>query len=430
MAALELRQHNPRRQNAEDGETEVDPNGHEVVRVALALHSPRHCLAQRLYTAQNTCVVRQIRDVGGVLANQPVQELLEGLTAELPEENERVRLSEAALEPVEYWRGGGIVELVLQNRGPDPGTNQDGDDADESRLRTGLDVDPLVVEERGDDEGAENAGEVGEEGAERARADGEVGGQPGAHEAVVEVADEEGGKEEQDPAADEEPAHGLELLAPGGSALGHNQRAVLAPHLVCGREAECDGEAKTHDYNEDNVGGRRDRACRLALGVETQIDGTANNRTSSFGRLPDGKVEGAVTRRGVANDDGCFSGPEETGADTAESTAEQHEPGIGADVVGVKTSTVQGVPNGTKGESVVQSNAVVDSTCKHTDNGKESVYQSVGGRNRIWLSSTTGTQATESIPHAWRCEGNTACYDDLEGNRAEEGLVLADSGSI
>lgn len=234
VAALKLRQHNPRGQNAQHGESKVDSDRYEVVGVALALHSPRNGLAESLNTTQNTGVMRQVGQIGGVLPNQPVEELLESLTAELPEENERVGLSEAALEPVEYGRGGSVVELVLQDGGPDPCTNEDGDDAAKSDLRAELDVDLLVVEERGDDERTENTSEVGEEGAECARANREVGGQPSAHEAVVEVADEEGGEEEQNPAADEELADSLELLRPGGSALGDNERAVLTPHLVCG----------------------------------------------------------------------------------------------------------------------------------------------------------------------------------------------------
>lgn len=106
------------------------------------------------------------------------------------------------------------------------------------------------------------------------------------------------------------------------------------------------------------------------MGVQTQVDGAAYDRAGSFGGLPDSKIECAVARGWVTNDDGSLSSPEETCTDAAESAAEKHEPGVCADVVGVQASTVQRVANGTKRESVVQSNAVVDGTCKHTDNGE------------------------------------------------------------
>ena len=75
-----------------------------MVRVALTLHGPSNSLAQRLHTAQNTSVVRQIAQIGRVLADNPVQELLERLAAKLPEENQRIRGPKAALEPVEQGR--------------------------------------------------------------------------------------------------------------------------------------------------------------------------------------------------------------------------------------------------------------------------------------------------------------------------------------
>ncbi|KAJ8115505.1 hypothetical protein OPT61_g2874 [Boeremia exigua] len=193
-----------------------------MIRVALALHGPRHRLPQRLHTAQNPRVMRQIRQIGCVLPHQPVQKLLERLAAELPEEDECVRAAEAAAEPVKYGGGGG----------------GNGDDADKRHFSAQLDVQALIVQQRSDEERAEDAREVGEEGAERARPHGEVRRQPGAHEAVVEVADEESREEQQNAAADEQPPDRLELLPPRRCPLRHNPRPVLPPHFVRRRQAQ------------------------------------------------------------------------------------------------------------------------------------------------------------------------------------------------
>ena len=57
---------------------------------------PRNGLSQRLETTQNTSVVRERRQIGSILRDEPIQELLKGLAGELPEENERVRTAETA----------------------------------------------------------------------------------------------------------------------------------------------------------------------------------------------------------------------------------------------------------------------------------------------------------------------------------------------
>jgi hypothetical protein len=238
---------------------------------------PSNGLPQCLHTPQDTRVMAQIRQIRRVLPHQPVQKLLERLAAKLPKEHERIALPETALEPIEHGRLRHVVELLLQDRRPDPRARQDGHNCDESNLRALFDVNVLVIQQRCNDEGAEDARKVGEEAAERARAHRKVLGEPGADEAVVEVADEEGRQQQQDAPADEESAHGLELLGPGRRARGYDARAVFAPDFVCGREAEGDGEPEAHDYDEDDVGGGGDGAAGLAVRVEAKVDGTADD---------------------------------------------------------------------------------------------------------------------------------------------------------
>ena len=142
VALLQAAEDNPRGQDRQKQDPKVEAERDKVVGVALGLHPaisstldvkkpnsrPRDGLTQRLDTSQDTGVVRQGRDVGGVLPDEPVQELLERLSAKLPEEHERVRLAEAALAEVEEGRGGHVVELVLEDDGPDPGADEDEDD--------------------------------------------------------------------------------------------------------------------------------------------------------------------------------------------------------------------------------------------------------------------------------------------------------------
>lgn len=144
----------------------------------------------------------QIRQISGVLSDEPVQELLEGLATELPKEHQRIALSEAALEPIKYRSLWHIIELLLQDGRPDPSSGQNGNDSEERNLRALLDMDLLVIEQCRNDERAKDSSKVGEEARESACADGKVRREPRAHEAVVKVADKEGGEQEQDTLAD------------------------------------------------------------------------------------------------------------------------------------------------------------------------------------------------------------------------------------
>lgn len=74
---------------------------------------PSDGLTQRLDTSQDTSVVTETAEVGGVLPNDPVQELLEGLSRELPEEDQGICRAEAALEPVKHGWLLGVVEPGL-----------------------------------------------------------------------------------------------------------------------------------------------------------------------------------------------------------------------------------------------------------------------------------------------------------------------------
>lgn len=95
----------------------------------------------------------------------------------------------------------------------------------------------------------------------------------------------------------------------GPSFLGrHNDwRSVPAPDLFGGAQAHRNGGAEAHDDDKDNVGGRADRAGLVGTGVQTQVDGTADNGAEGLGGLPDSEVEAAVARGWVADDDGGFA---------------------------------------------------------------------------------------------------------------------------
>lgn len=91
---------------------------------------PSDSLTQRLDTPQDTSVVTETAEVGGVLPNDPVEELLEGLSGKLPEEDQGVCGSKAALEPVKHGRLFGVVEPGLEDTSPDPRSSEHSDDRD------------------------------------------------------------------------------------------------------------------------------------------------------------------------------------------------------------------------------------------------------------------------------------------------------------
>lgn len=360
MALLQLGQHHPRRRHAEQEHAKVDADADEVVDLGLALHRPRDGLPEGLEPAEDARVPRHRRQVGRVLAHEPVQELLEGLARELPEEDERVRRAEAAREPVVDGARVRVVVLLLQDDGPDPGPREDDDDGGEGYLGAGLDVDALAVEQRGDDEGAEDAGEVGEEGRECARADGEVCREPRAEEAVVKVADEEGRQEKEDPTGPQKVPYGLELGRERRLPLSHHAGAILAPDLLRWTEEYGDGQTQAHDNDESDIGRRADRARAGLVRVQAQVNSSSHNGTSSLCRLPYGKVESSVLRAGITDDDGRLGRPEESGRDTTEGTAEQHEPGDGRGAVHVETGAVDWISNTTQRQAPLQADPVVD----------------------------------------------------------------------
>lgn len=85
-----------------------------------------------------------------------------------------------------------VVVLLLEDDGPDPGSDESDGDGAERSLGSGVDVDLLSVDEVSEDERRENSSEVGEERREGSGSDVEVLGEEGREERVVEVADEEG----------------------------------------------------------------------------------------------------------------------------------------------------------------------------------------------------------------------------------------------
>lgn len=209
VAALELAEDLPSEGGGDDGEAHIEADRDVVVGVALRLHGPSNGLAESLYTAQDTDTARQAAHVGSVLADQPVEELLERLACELPPPDKYVMTVEFGGEPVKDGLFGGAVVSMLQHDGGDPGGEEDSADDGEGDHAAVLDVHTLAVakEVKGfvveqvadvsvgfflviwsfggsglcmlvdvpDQEGAEDAAEVGQEGREGTSADSQVG---------------------------------------------------------------------------------------------------------------------------------------------------------------------------------------------------------------------------------------------------------------
>lgn len=146
MALLELAEDIPRRRDRDQQDAKVESDRDKVVGVSLRLHAgwserlgedcktqndsrPSDSLAQRLDTSEDTGVVGERGEVGGVLTDEPVEELLEGLSTKRPKEDESVSLAESALAEVEQGGLGGVVELVLEDDGPDPSSGEENHNA-------------------------------------------------------------------------------------------------------------------------------------------------------------------------------------------------------------------------------------------------------------------------------------------------------------
>lgn len=67
---------------------ERGPRQDALVDLSLGLERPGDRLAEGLEAAQDAGVARERRQVGRILADEPVQELLEGLAGERPEEDD------------------------------------------------------------------------------------------------------------------------------------------------------------------------------------------------------------------------------------------------------------------------------------------------------------------------------------------------------
>lgn len=145
MAAFELAENLPSEGGSEDSEAHVEADRDVVIGIALRLHGPSNGLAESLYTAQDTDTARQAAHVGSVLADQPVEELLERLARELPPPDQYVMSVELGGEPVKDGLFGGAVVAVLQHDGGDPGGEEDGADDGEGDHAAVLDVHTLAV---------------------------------------------------------------------------------------------------------------------------------------------------------------------------------------------------------------------------------------------------------------------------------------------
>jgi hypothetical protein len=130
---LELAEHVPRRRDGDEEDAKVEADRDKVVDVGLGLHRPGDRLAEGLDAAEDARVAREVREVGRVLADEPVEELLEGLASKGPEEDEGVGPAKLRRCPVE--QGLVVVVLLLEDDGPDPGADEDRRDRG---LRAGL----------------------------------------------------------------------------------------------------------------------------------------------------------------------------------------------------------------------------------------------------------------------------------------------------
>jgi hypothetical protein len=129
----------------------------------------------------------------------------------------------------------------------------------------------------------------------------------GRNPAIIEVTNEERRQQVHRATRDKQLADSLEFRLPSLFGRQDDRGTVLSPDLSSRAQAERNGCAEAHDDDKDDVGGRADRAGRVGLGVEAEVDGPTDDGSESLGSLPNGEIEAAVAGRGVADDDCCFT---------------------------------------------------------------------------------------------------------------------------
>lgn len=179
-----------------------------------------------------------------------------------------------------------------------------------------------------------------------------------------------------------------------------------------GTQADGERQTKAHDHNENDICRRANGTGGLPIGIQPQINCTANDGASSLSGLPYGQIEPSIFGTRIANNNSCLTywrmidshqrfskiseryhlrGPEETRRYAAHGTSPKHERSMWGMVIDVKSSSVQRVSNGSKweiewalleylwlnpcsyvpeSESPLEAYAIVDSTRSYTNNGK------------------------------------------------------------
>lgn len=122
-----------------------------------------------------------------------------------------------------------------------------------------------------------------------------------------------------------------------------NLLPIRALDLIRGRQKRRDERPAALNGNEDEIDGIRHCARLVAVRVEAQVDGAAEDLPDESVREPVPERLAAVPRLRVRDGDGGLGGPEDARRYAAQRAAEEHEPVDAEAVVGVEARGVGGV---------------------------------------------------------------------------------------
>lgn len=339
--------------------------------------------------------------------------------------------------------------LVLPGEATTPNGHGQNEEDDEGDLGAETATDALVVEGVADNESADDLGEPVEETVEGTGADVEHG----AVETVVlvgveDVGGEEHREEEDDPGVLEE---GLpetdELGLPGGVLHENDLGAVLTDDLVGVDEENTEDETDEHENDEGGVGTVSDGTgspvdvlsegdlayCQHSNQNYPKIQKT-HQRANDGTRVEDDPeprdVAALHVLSGVRHHDRTLSRPQQTSADTQESTSKDSELKALNVVVSQETRGVERVSNTAKGDGQAQTEHVGNGAREETDDGENTVQGRVGVHLGLLVDLTSTAQTTQGIEHTRAHEADEGDHKQLDGGRGVPDLLAADAEAL
>lgn len=182
----------------------------------------------------------------------------------------------------------------------------------EASLAACVDGELAPVEEETEDVVGKDGGQGRQETTERSRSDSEVGHCIGTCERLGEGSLPDHGQEQSNLATADELPYGEELALDAAFEVQDHRGAIGSLNFLWTAQEHGDDGTDGLQGNEYAIGLDADASLFTFLGVESEIDGTANELTQHSVRQPVGNVPTKTVSFRVREDDGSFRAPEES----------------------------------------------------------------------------------------------------------------------